>query len=158
MVADIRSNRRTHEAYISRLWTVKNDEFIGSQGEFVELCWEKNGYREMRKWFVCSTRPLANESGGLLDWSATCRRCMWTLVDNSVMYCWRRHLAAFVSWRAENGHWFIERKPWRTTLSCTVARRHLLAFVSCKPWRTTLSCTVARRHLSAFVSWRAENE
>ena len=31
--------------------------------------------------------------------------------------------------RSENGHRSIERKPWRTTMSCTVARRHLLASV-----------------------------
>ena len=79
---------------------MKNDDFIGCQGEFVELCWEKNGYREMRKMI-----RLLNATPGERIW--------WNVGQ-------RRHLSALN----------VNPGGQRCHLSCTVARRHLSAFVS----------------------------
>ena len=78
MVADMGSNRRTYVAYISRLWTVKKNDFIGSQGEFAELCWEKNGGREMRKMI----RLLNATPGERLGWIVGLRRHLSALKVN----------------------------------------------------------------------------
>ena len=57
---------------------MKNDDFIGSQGEFAELCWEKNGGREMRKMI----RLFNATPGERLGWIVGLRRHLSALKVN----------------------------------------------------------------------------
>ena len=75
---------------------MKNDDFIGSQGEFAELCWEKNGGREMRKMI----RLFNATPGERLGWIVGLRRHLSALKVNPGGQRCHVRLRGAICWRS----------------------------------------------------------